>query len=75
MLICGSGRGHLKGKDTETLVKCLGKRYEMKILLIGIFFSRFVRFVSTPEVLELVNSFDVEMSQLESARKIYSQVA
>nr|GMC75948.1 uro-adherence factor A-like [Ipomoea batatas] len=35
--------------------------------------ERFVRFVSTPEVLELVNSFDVEMSQLESARKIYSQ--
>lgn len=35
--------------------------------------ERFVRFVSTPEVLELVNNFDVEMSQLESARKIYSQ--
>ncbi|KAK6914649.1 hypothetical protein RJ641_019766, partial [Dillenia turbinata] len=35
--------------------------------------ERFVRFVSTPEVLELVNTFDAEMSQLESARKIYSQ--
>lgn len=38
------------------------------------FFYRFVRFVSTPEVLELVNTFDAEMSQLESARRIYSQV-
>lgn len=36
--------------------------------------ERFVRFVSTPEVLELVSTFDVEMSQLEAARKIYSQV-
>ncbi|XP_068661577.1 uncharacterized protein [Aristolochia californica] len=37
--------------------------------------ERFVRFVSTPEVLELVNTFDAEMSQLESARRIYSQGA
>ncbi|XP_024026690.1 uncharacterized protein LOC112093105 isoform X3 [Morus notabilis] len=35
--------------------------------------ERFVRFVSTPEVLELVNTFDAELSQLEAARKIYSQ--
>ncbi|KAK3220581.1 hypothetical protein Dsin_014551 [Dipteronia sinensis] len=35
--------------------------------------ERFVRFVSTPEVLEIVNTFDAEMSQLEAARKIYSQ--
>ncbi|GAV61404.1 hypothetical protein CFOL_v3_04931 [Cephalotus follicularis] len=35
--------------------------------------ERFVRFVSTPEVLELVSTFDVEMSQLETARRIYSQ--
>ncbi|XP_047960573.1 enolase-phosphatase E1-like [Salvia hispanica] len=35
--------------------------------------DRFVRFVSTPEVLELVNTFDAEMSQLEAARRIYSQ--
>ncbi|KAJ4949967.1 hypothetical protein NE237_026799 [Protea cynaroides] len=35
--------------------------------------ERFVRFVSTPEALELVNTFDAEMSQLESARRIYSQ--
>lgn len=34
--------------------------------------ERFVRFVSTPEVLELVNTFDAEMSQLEAARRIYS---
>ncbi|KAL6539249.1 hypothetical protein OROGR_011898 [Orobanche gracilis] len=37
--------------------------------------ERFVRFVSTPEVLELVNTFDAEMSQLEAARMIYSQGA
>lgn len=36
-------------------------------------FERFVRFVSTPEILELANTFDAEMSQLESARRIYSQ--
>ncbi|WCJ39356.1 hypothetical protein M5689_020348 [Euphorbia peplus] len=35
--------------------------------------ERFVRFVSTPEVLEMVNTYDTEMSQLESARKLYSQ--
>lgn len=33
-----------------------------------------MRFVSTPEVLEMVNTFDTEMSQLEAARVIYSQV-
>ncbi|KAG8380199.1 hypothetical protein BUALT_Bualt07G0168600 [Buddleja alternifolia] len=36
--------------------------------------ERFVRFVSTPEILELVNTYDAEMSQLEAARRIYSQV-
>ncbi|KAK8551320.1 hypothetical protein V6N12_039966 [Hibiscus sabdariffa] len=35
--------------------------------------ERFVRFVSTPEVLESVNTLDAEMSQLEAARRIYSQ--
>ncbi|KAJ6389313.1 hypothetical protein OIU77_027618 [Salix suchowensis] len=35
--------------------------------------ERFVRFVSTPEVLEMVNTFDAEMSQLEAAQNIYSQ--
>ncbi|XP_016688400.2 uncharacterized protein [Gossypium hirsutum] len=35
--------------------------------------ERFVRFVSTPEVLELVNTLDAEMSQLEAARRIYSE--
>ncbi|VAH28002.1 COP1-interacting protein 7-like [Triticum dicoccoides] len=34
--------------------------------------ERFVRFVSTPEVLEMANTFDAEMSQLEGARKIYA---
>ncbi|KAG7997340.1 hypothetical protein I3843_01G206800 [Carya illinoinensis] len=37
--------------------------------------ERFVRFVSTPEVLELVNTLDQEMSQLEAAQRIYSQGA
>lgn len=37
--------------------------------------ERFVRFVGTPEVLEMVNTFDTEMSQLEAARRIYSQGA
>ncbi|XP_021720417.1 uncharacterized protein LOC110688049 [Chenopodium quinoa] len=37
--------------------------------------ERFVRFVGTPEVLEMVNTFDAEMSQLEAARRIYSQGA
>ncbi|KAG2294755.1 hypothetical protein Bca52824_041424 [Brassica carinata] len=35
--------------------------------------ERFVRFVSTPEVLELVSALDEEMSQLEAARKIYGE--
>ncbi|KAI3775153.1 hypothetical protein L1987_49722 [Smallanthus sonchifolius] len=35
--------------------------------------ERFVRFVSTPEIVELVINFDAEMSQLEAARRIYSQ--
>ncbi|CAH9088668.1 unnamed protein product [Cuscuta europaea] len=35
--------------------------------------DRFVKFVNTPEVMELVNTYDAELSQLESARRIYSQ--
>ncbi|CAI9779934.1 unnamed protein product [Fraxinus pennsylvanica] len=35
--------------------------------------ERFVRFISTPDILELVNTFDAEMSQLEAARRIYSE--
>ena len=42
--------------------------------LIGVGGYRFVRYVSMPEVLEMVNTFDAEMSQLEAARKIYAQV-
>lgn len=42
--------------------------------LVGIVAYRFVRYVGTPETLEMVNTFDAEMSQLEAARKIYSQV-
>ncbi|CAL0317968.1 unnamed protein product [Lupinus luteus] len=37
--------------------------------------ERFVQFVSTPEVLEMAITFDTEMSQLEAARRIYSQGA
>ncbi|RWW16310.1 hypothetical protein GW17_00019814 [Ensete ventricosum] len=36
--------------------------------------ERFVRFVSTPDVLESPNTYDAEMAQLEGARRIYSQV-
>ncbi|XP_076885755.1 uncharacterized protein LOC143535361 [Bidens hawaiensis] len=35
--------------------------------------ERFVRFVSTPEIVELVITLDAEMSQLEAARRLYSQ--
>ncbi|XP_042383797.1 uncharacterized protein LOC121975930 isoform X1 [Zingiber officinale] len=35
--------------------------------------ERFVRFVSTPEVLESAITCDAEISQLEGARRIYSQ--
>ncbi|KAL1224120.1 COP1-interacting protein 7 [Cardamine amara subsp. amara] len=35
--------------------------------------DRFVQFVNSPEVLERVNTYDLEMSQLEAARTLYSQ--
>lgn len=70
----GLQRGHLKGKGLKALSWSSRKELEMKINLTTLFYFRFVRFVSTPEVLELVNTYDAEMSQLESARKIYSQV-
>ncbi|GAB2293229.1 hypothetical protein Dimus_027437 [Dionaea muscipula] len=35
--------------------------------------ERFVRFVSTPEILDMVHTYDAEMSQLEAACRIYSQ--
>ncbi|URE16964.1 FAR1 DNA-binding domain [Musa troglodytarum] len=37
--------------------------------------ERFVQFVSEPEVLEFVNTFNAEVSQLEGAKKIYLQGA
>ncbi|OIW02481.1 hypothetical protein TanjilG_05074 [Lupinus angustifolius] len=37
--------------------------------------ERFVQFVSMPGVLEMAITFDTEMSQLEAARRIYSQGA
>ncbi|URE24110.1 hypothetical protein MUK42_18882 [Musa troglodytarum] len=37
--------------------------------------ERFVRFVSTPEVLESANTYYAEMLQLEGARRIYAQGA
>ncbi|RZR95716.1 hypothetical protein BHM03_00024589 [Ensete ventricosum] len=36
--------------------------------------ERFVRFVSTPEVLESANTYYAEILQLEGARRIYAQV-
>ncbi|RRT73659.1 hypothetical protein BHE74_00000919 [Ensete ventricosum] len=36
--------------------------------------ERFVRFVSTPEILELVNAFGAENLQLEGAKRVYLQV-
>ncbi|CAL9202008.1 unnamed protein product [Musa hybrid cultivar] len=35
--------------------------------------ERFVRFVKTPEILELVNAFDAENLQLEGAKRVYLQ--
>ncbi|XP_010476885.1 PREDICTED: uncharacterized protein LOC104756067 [Camelina sativa] len=35
--------------------------------------ERFVQYVHSPELLERVNTFDLEMSQLEAARTLYSQ--
>ncbi|CAA7052039.1 unnamed protein product [Microthlaspi erraticum] len=35
--------------------------------------TRFVQFVNSPEVLERVNTYDLEMSQLKAARTLYSQ--
>ncbi|XP_010498083.1 PREDICTED: glutamic acid-rich protein-like isoform X2 [Camelina sativa] len=35
--------------------------------------ERFVLYVNSPELLERVNTFDLEMSQLEAARTLYSQ--
>ena len=55
-------------------VGCYIFGYPFIELICLLLFFRFVRFVSTPEVVELVNTYDAEMSQLEAARKIYSQV-
>ncbi|XP_023633056.1 uncharacterized protein LOC17899240 isoform X2 [Capsella rubella] len=35
--------------------------------------ERFVQYVNSPELLESVNTFDLEMSQLEAAQTLYSQ--
>ncbi|XP_075520222.1 uncharacterized protein LOC142553675 [Primulina tabacum] len=51
----------------------VGRRKNAEVWFTKGTLERFVRFVSTPEVLELVVTFDSEMSQLEAARKIYSQ--
>ncbi|KAL3825077.1 hypothetical protein ACJIZ3_021106 [Penstemon smallii] len=53
----------------------VGRRRNAEVWFTKGTLERFVRFVSTPEVLELVNTFDAEMSQLEAARRIYSQGA
>ena len=41
--------------------------------LLPCFFSRFVQFVNGQEVLVRVGTIDLEMSQLEAARTLYSQ--
>lgn len=51
----------------------VGRRKNAEVWFTKGTLERFVRFVSTPEVLELVVTFDSEMSQLEAARKIFSQ--
>ncbi|KAI4386916.1 hypothetical protein MLD38_004792 [Melastoma candidum] len=51
----------------------LGKKDHGKTWFTRGTMERFVRFVSTPEILELAGNFDAEMSQLEAARKIYLQ--
>ncbi|XP_073140161.1 uncharacterized protein [Henckelia pumila] len=51
----------------------VGRRKNAEVWFTKGTLERFVRFVSTPEVLEMVVTFDSEMSQLEAARKIYSQ--
>lgn len=53
---------------------CEAELFLKPLIILCLLVSRFVRFVSTPEVLELVSALDVEMSQLEAARKIYGQV-
>ncbi|CAM8955971.1 unnamed protein product [Rhodiola kirilowii] len=35
--------------------------------------ERFVQFVNTPEILEQINTYDAEISQLEAALKIYTE--
>lgn len=70
MVKCGSPREHLRGNAAYRRDCALHMGFDVIVVLV----SRFVRFVSTPEVLEMVNTFDAEMSQLEAARTIYSQV-
>ncbi|KAK0596050.1 hypothetical protein LWI29_012399 [Acer saccharum] len=61
---------HLKVAWVVQSVKLeVGKRDNAETWFTKGILERFVRFVSTPEVLEIVNTFDAEMSQLEAARK------
>lgn len=76
----GSQKEHSRGESSINFSLDLLPLYAVRILiyflslLVGVGAYRFVRFVNTPEILEMVNTFDTEMSQLEAARKIYSQV-
>lgn len=48
-------------------------RSSLIIFLLNIPFFRFVKFVNGPYILKRVNTFDLEMSQLEETRTLYSQ--
>ncbi|CAI9767096.1 unnamed protein product [Fraxinus pennsylvanica] len=59
--------------DTQSVKLEAGRQKSSKTWFTKGTLERFVRFVSTPDVLELVNAFDAEMSQLEAAQKIYAE--
>ncbi|XP_022889542.1 uncharacterized protein LOC111405076 isoform X3 [Olea europaea var. sylvestris] len=59
--------------DAQSVKLEVGRQKSSKTWFTKGTLERFVRFVSTPEVLELVNTFDAEMSQLEAAQKIYAE--
>ncbi|CAA7014577.1 unnamed protein product [Microthlaspi erraticum] len=54
-----------------SLQDCLGFRIRRKMQCHML--RKFVQFVNSPEVLERVNTYDLEMSQLKAARTLYSQ--
>ncbi|KAL2516490.1 COP1-interacting protein-related [Forsythia ovata] len=61
--------------DAQSIKLEVGRRKNSETWFTKGTLERFVRFVSTPEVLELVNTLDDEMSKLEAAQRMYSQGA